>query len=434
MLENKKLNMIISLLIAVALWAFVIGEVNPETSRSYRDVPIRFINQETLEQNSMAVYSISERTIHATLRGTRSEINKIDEKDIIATVDLDGAVMGENQLRVDLRVSGKAEIETQSVDKVTVVVEPRVSREIPVEVSYEGIFNGEEEPITLEQDCSTVVVYGAETIVGQVVAAKASVPENSIKEDVQEVLCSLYAVNSAGQRVYNVTLSDKDVRITSELAKLKTVPLRVPIEGEDSNGIERTVATPEKITIKGRMADLESIDVIFTETLHLDHVLSSTNIPLVPILPEGVELSEASTGLEAAVQVTKTETQTLTFDQTKVELRGLEEGFTAELVNAAIEVTLTGSESILETLTKDDISLYADLSGHKAGRYKVILQAVCTADEPAVTISPKKITVIIKAEETGEMPVQPEEDKDSPDQNDDNKETETDNNHDNSEE
>ena len=69
MLENKKLNMIISLLIAISLWAFVIGEVNPEASRSYRDIPIRFVNQETLEQSDLAVYTVSQRTVNVTLRG-----------------------------------------------------------------------------------------------------------------------------------------------------------------------------------------------------------------------------------------------------------------------------------------------------------------------------------------------------------------------------
>ena len=37
---------------------------------------------------------------------------------------------------------------------------------------------------------------------------------------------------------------------------VKTVPLEVSIEGEDSEDIKRTVNVPEKITLKGKASDL----------------------------------------------------------------------------------------------------------------------------------------------------------------------------------
>ncbi len=55
MLDNKKLNMIISLIIAIALWAFVIGEINPQATRVYRDVPIKLVQQEILDESGLAV-------------------------------------------------------------------------------------------------------------------------------------------------------------------------------------------------------------------------------------------------------------------------------------------------------------------------------------------------------------------------------------------
>ncbi len=397
MLENKKLNMVISLLIAIALWAFVIGEVNPEATRAYRDVPIKFINEETLERSNMAVYSVSDRTMNLTLTGTRSEINKINSKDITATVDLKDAGMGENQLRVDLKVPSKVEIESQSINKVTVTIENRISKEIPVEVSYEGTFDGEEEPITVTQDRSTVTVYGAETTVGRVAAARAKVAENSVTQETQEFQCDLIAVNSAGQRIYNVDLSHSNVVITSELAKLKTVPLHVPLQGESGDGIEREVTTPDEITIKGKSADLEPIDAVESETIYLEDIVANTVIPIVPILPNDVEVSLESNNLEAVVKVTKIRTDTMRFDQTKVELRGLEDGFNAQIESSAIELRITGSESLMDSLTEENVSLFVDLSELREGRHKVQLQAVCNIDDVTIGISPKTVTVVIKS-------------------------------------
>ena len=417
MLENKKLNMIISLLIAIGLWAFVIGEVNPEATRSYRDVPINFLNQEVLTSQNMAVYSVSQKTINVTLNGTRSEINKIDTKDIVATVDLSDAALGDNFLRVDLKVPSKVEIESQSINKVTVNVERREGKEIPIIVSYEGTFNGEEEPITVAQSFDTVIVYGAETTVAQVAAAKAAVAENAVTAEPQELQAALTAVNSMGQRIYNVSLSKDEVTITSELAKLKRVPLYVPIEGETSGGIERTVTTPEEIILKGKTADLDAIESITAETIYLDDVIASTVIPVTPVLPEGVELSAENGTLEAVIQVTQTETKSLAFDQTKIEIRGLAEGMQAQAADTAIEAVVTGSESQLGSLTEDDITIFADLTGLKEGRQKVILQAVCSIDGTAVTVSPKKVTVTIKVDAASGDADQPD---DSGNENNDN--------------
>lgn len=420
MLENKKLNMVISLLIAIALWAFVIGEVNPEATRVYREVPIKYLNQEVLESQNMAVYSVSDRTINVTLTGNRSEINKIETKEILATVDLSDAAMGDNYLRVDLKVPSKVEIESQSINKVTVNVERRTGKEVPVEVSYDGTFNGEEEPITVDQSLESVIVYGAESTVEKVVAAKAVVAENMVTADPQELEAALMAVNSAGQKIYNVDLSRETITITTELAKLKTVDFYVPVEGADSGGIQRTVTTPDTITIKGKAADLDQLESITAEPVYLEDVVVNTVIPLAPILPEGVELSLENGILEAVVQVTTPGTKEMTFDQTKVEIRGLADGYSAQVAETAIDATLTGSESLLNDLTAADVTLTVDVSGMHAGRYKVPIQVQCRESGVTIDITPKKTSVTIKADQADGETEQTDDDK----QNENNHESE----------
>ena len=47
MLNNKKFNIVISLIIAIGLWAYVIGETNPPDTKTFRDIPIQLINLKT---------------------------------------------------------------------------------------------------------------------------------------------------------------------------------------------------------------------------------------------------------------------------------------------------------------------------------------------------------------------------------------------------
>ena len=55
MFQNKTMNLIISLLLSVALWIYVVGEVNPETTKKYDDIKIDFTNEESLAQNGLAL-------------------------------------------------------------------------------------------------------------------------------------------------------------------------------------------------------------------------------------------------------------------------------------------------------------------------------------------------------------------------------------------
>ncbi len=402
MLDNKKLNMIISLIIAFALWAFVIGEINPQATRVYRDVPIELVQQEILDESGLAVFSVSDRLVSVTLTGTRSEINKIDAKDVSATVDLADAYLGENELDVDVHVSGKADIDSQTVEKVTVIVEEWVMKEVPVEVFYEGSFNGEEEPITIEQELETVTVSGAATTVDEVAAATAIVPAGTVSDEANDFQCDLIAVNQNGQRVYNVDLSTNSIVVTSELVKLKTVPLVVSLEGEDSEDIKRTVKAPEKITLKGKSSDLEDIDEVETETIYLEKILTSTTIPVVPIIPEGVAIAKDSENLTVAVQVTEIQTTSFSFDDDNLEFRNLKDGLEAQTAMGTVKVDVTGSKSAIDSLTEEDIVIFLDLAELEQGKHKVDLLAECAVEDTAVTVSPKKVSVTLNKAATEE--------------------------------
>ena len=129
MLQSKKGNLIISLILAVALWMYVVGEMNPTTSKIFRDIPITLMNEQTLTDQDLAVVGISAESLNLTLTGKRSDIGRIKSTDISAYVDLTDAGEGDNQLTVSLHVPSTVDVKDQNVNKVTVTVEKRVDEE-----------------------------------------------------------------------------------------------------------------------------------------------------------------------------------------------------------------------------------------------------------------------------------------------------------------
>ncbi len=395
MLRNKKVNIVLSLLMAVALWAFVIGEVNPETSRLYREVPIEFVNEEVLDANGMALLSVSDRSVNVTLNGSRSEINQINKSDITAVVDMEEAVLGQNLLELEIKVSGKAEVESQSVNKVTVVVEERTEKEVEILITYRGTYADDEEPITVEQSLERVYVSGAVSNVEKVVAAEAAVESGAVNRESKSFSCQLTPIDSHGNAVRNVSLSIDTVDVTAELAHTKTVPLIVNVIDTESDPVKRTVEVPETIVVKGRSSVLESIDSVSAEDVIVDGVTEETTIPVKPILPADVEVSAESADLTVVVHVDRTGTKTFSYNKGDIKVLNIGKGLKGTVETASVEVELQGDYEYLESLEKDSVQLSVDMTGLGEGTHKVTVAASNDGDV-TTKVEPAEVTVLLE--------------------------------------
>ena len=90
MLKSKKFNIVLALIIAIALWAYVLGEVNPESTATVKNIPINFTNQESLEDNGLTVLDSSQTSISVSISGQRTAITKVEPSDFSVTCDVEG--------------------------------------------------------------------------------------------------------------------------------------------------------------------------------------------------------------------------------------------------------------------------------------------------------------------------------------------------------
>ncbi len=104
MIQNKTMNLIISLLLSVALWIYVVGEVNPETTKKYDGIKIEFTNEESLAQNGLALLDPGVLTVDVTVEGKRSAVNGVKEEDIGVTADLTGRQKGKNSIHLEVKL------------------------------------------------------------------------------------------------------------------------------------------------------------------------------------------------------------------------------------------------------------------------------------------------------------------------------------------
>lgn len=396
MLNNKKLNIIISLVIALGLWVYVIGETNPKDSRMFRNVPITFVNTQVLDNNDLAVLSTSAEALNITIYGTRTAISEASVNDITATVDFAEAAKGTNDLKINVKIPDNVELEEQSLNKVSVVVESLISKEVDIRVNYAGDFENDAEALTLETSSKTTTVSGAESLVEKVMYANAPVAANKVTNNLRTVKAKIVPVDKDGIEIENVLISDDVVKVTCVLAKTKTVPLNVPIMDNSKDNVERKVSAPKYITIKGTGQEIDAIDNVNAQEIDITGITENTTIEIVPILPDGIQISDRSRAMAAVIKVESITSRTFNFSGEDIVFSGLGEELAATVKTEKIEIVITGKKTVIDELKKGDFTLSADLSELEAGSYQVAVKADCGKEYTELLIKPAKIKVTIE--------------------------------------
>lgn len=126
MLKNKKVQAVLSLLIAIGLWIYVIGSVDPTVTTTIRNIPVEMTNQKVLKELGMSATLVEPETVDVTIKGARSNVNEAKKSEITATVDVSNCEYGENQARIKIefpdKISGVT-VDSLSEEKATFQVE-----------------------------------------------------------------------------------------------------------------------------------------------------------------------------------------------------------------------------------------------------------------------------------------------------------------------
>ena len=400
-MNDKKLNLVLAFVLACALWFYVVGQMNPVTRKTYRDIPIMLTNEQTLSDNELAVISTSEDSLRVTLSGKRDVIGKLSKADITATVDLSYVAEGRNKLTIDLKIPDNVEVLNQSLNEITVNVEERVTKTKDVRVRYRGDYPEGGEPATLKIDPETVKVSGAKSIVEKVAYVRADVNASEISDELTSVSSALTAVTSGGSAVNGVSLSESMCRVTSIIYGTKEVKLVVPVKDESKDKYTRNTSYPSKVKVKGPAGLIGGLSSVSAEEIDITGVTENKVLPITLDLPEGVQATEDTGELKLTVKVSRSKkkaasaksVKSFTFTGDDVEVRNAGAG-KAEVRQDSIEVQISGTEEQLSQIRSSDILLYVDLSGEDENTSEAVVNAECSKECSDIAVIPSRVTIV----------------------------------------
>lgn len=120
MFRNRKTLMILSLLIAIALWMFVMDQVDPKTELVVTDVKVEMSGTDVVENMELTATLIGPKIVNVELQGKRSQVNKAKKKGLKAYIDVSTCDYGENEAEIRIELpSGVRGVTVEHISQYT---------------------------------------------------------------------------------------------------------------------------------------------------------------------------------------------------------------------------------------------------------------------------------------------------------------------------
>lgn len=368
--RSKVVRIVISILVAIAMWLYVDLERAPERTMTIRDIPVEFSGENTtLADKNLMLLSGYDTTIDLKIRGPKRELVKMNRDNvrvIASTSSIDSVGVHQLDWTVsfpDGVVRTNVSVEKASLSQITVTVGELYTKEVPVECQVvgevaEGYFTGD---VVLDPEVLTLRAQRDDLL--NVSCAKLTVDiSGATRSVVQTVDVQLYDYD--GNPVENSNIRTNTSLIQAKVPVLTTREVELAVEfsgvpGAAMNSIKCDI-TPKTVRLNGEADVLDSIDKLVLATLHVDDLELHQQNSYVVTPPDGTWLVNGNEVATADITLEGIEEKSLT--ATSIEFDKLPSGLYAVAPDGGLTVRLWGLSEEIEAVTAENLRVIADMS------------------------------------------------------------------------
>ena len=380
-MKNKISALILSLFIAFGMWVYVITTVSPGSEETFHNIPVVREGETVLQERGLMITEVSTDTVSLKLSGTRKDLAKVNSGNITLKVDLSKIYEpGTHSLNFTASypgdVASNAFVEEARIpESITLVVEERRNKEVPVEIKWigsspEGFLTDKESPVL---DYPTVTVVGPASVADQIEKAVIEVDlterRESISESFRYTLCDAEGNPVDAEKI---TTNVQEVRLDVKIQRFKDLKLAyvlVPGGGATENDVDITLSV-DTIRVSGSEAVLEKLgDELVIATINLADYPKNTELTCSINLPEGVTNLTGVTEAKISLAFKGLATKTMVLDE--FHSVNIPEGMTAEITTQELKVDIRGPVQLIQRVTAEDVRATVDFAGAEAGSFSV---------------------------------------------------------------
>lgn len=316
-------------------------------------------------------------TVEMTIKGPISLVEQAKAlKDFEVYVDLTNAKIGNQRVKFQVKnLSDKLKV-TIVPDSVKVSVQEKITKEFTVDPEFKSTLLEDGYVVGVPVvEPGKVKITGGKNVIDQIAYVKATIDErNHIKDTFTK---------EARVQVLDKDLNKLDVQVEPAYVKVtipikntsKTVPINIVQKGTPPTGvsIDSIQLDSTEATIIGNENVVNNTDNVRVE-VDVSKINDNTTLTLPVIISNGITKVTPQT-VKATVTVSKTTQKTIS--DVPLKIRGLPSQYKAVVndpANQTVNLLVTGSSAIVNSLTPNDFNVFIDLSNLTLGNHNVNIQ------------------------------------------------------------
>lgn len=401
--RRKALQVVISILVAIAVWVYVDVEKAPDRTKTIRDIPVEFSGESTtLADKNLMLLSGYDTTVNLTIKGPKRELVKISKDNVrlvASTSSIDS--VGVHTLRWDPIYPDGVQSSALTVDwaskyKVTVTVGELYTKEVPVNCTVtgqvaDGYFTGE-----TVLDPTLLVLRGQRDDLLNVAYAKLTVDiSDATRSVIQTESVQLYDNNDNPVDNSNIRTNASLIQAKVPVLTTKEVSLAVELSGVPGVAGQsiKTTVTPVSVRLIGEADVLEGINEIVLATLYIEDLEMWQQNSYVVTAPDGTWLANSNEVATVEISMEGIEETTVTVDS--FSYTNVPSGLYPEILSS-LDVRLWGLTDELAELDASALTATADLSGvTEPGSYRVPVSVTISGYRDVAVKGSYEVTVYV---------------------------------------
>lgn len=410
--------LIISVIIGFFVWLYIISIVNPSKTAEYTKVPVKIETVGSVpEYYGLSILSGTPSvTVTVNVEGSRSGLMRFNKDKINAYLDLTTVTSAGGYVLDIVVKSTDPEVVVVSYEPSSLFCEFDTSTTKVMDVRVEMSGQLDNGYVIKESSISpsTVEISGPTSVVSKITAVTMNVDMTGRTSDFSGTE-TLNFKNASNDNVNKslLTVSSEVVNYDFNIVYCKTVVPKVNLVnalGGDESKYMNVEYDPTTIVLEGYETYLANMQDLVLGSISTDSILSNKALFNIAVPSSGSyvvsSLSSDMVTVTVSYDPTMVSTRTFVFSENEISnfiIENVPEGFTAEIDNQSVRLSVRGIKSVLDTLKNRDIVVKVDMSKKdEKGTYPVEFEfpsdlAYGLLNEVLVNIT----TTEIESEETG---------------------------------
>lgn len=309
MKENKhELQLIVlSILLALVMWALVTTSSNPSVTRIFRGQEILIKNKEKLEEKGYTIIGIDEITdINVEIEGSRDNIVGLKPNDIQASIDIGDVKEGIQSVPVKVDTPNGVNVEKTEPKEVNVNVQKVIEKNLPINLVIDDSLKKERNIEVIDQSIKEVTVKGPVSQINNVDRAEVRIDREEYLDSKMHNI-NINIVSKDGIPLGELEQSAKDIDISFLVSETKAIKVDLITSGEVADDYEITLksVSPDEVIVKGTTKAMKDLTSIKTNPVDVSNIKFDKTGYISLNLPDGIEIHDEEDKVKYMIMVEK---------------------------------------------------------------------------------------------------------------------------------